>query len=81
MVIVSYEHRTVTYWLQVVIDGAKLSQAGPVVLEHGDKWQQVVAFTPDKAGANQKVAFLLYRNGGSEAYLELYRWIDVIEAS
>jgi uncharacterized membrane protein len=48
-------------------------------LEHGGKWEQIMSFTPDKAGDNQKVEFLLYRQGQNEVYREVYIWIDVLE--
>lgn len=39
----------------------------------------MVTITPNKAGTNQKVEFLLYKGEGSEPYLTLRLWLDVQE--
>ena len=44
------------------------------------KWEEIVSFTADRVGDNQKVEFLLYKNGESEPYLKpLHLWINVKE--
>ena len=48
-----------------------------MTLEHDEKWEEIVAFTPDRAGDRQKVEFLLYKQEQSEAYRGLHFWIDV----
>jgi len=52
---------------------------GIINREHEEKCEEIVSFTPDRTGDNQKVEFLLCKNGGSESYLELHLWIDVEE--
>ena len=75
--IINREHETVTYRVEVVIDGVKNNGVGPVTLDHDGKWEKIVGFTPDKAGDNQKVEFLLYRQGQNEVYQRLHLWVDV----
>lgn len=75
--IINREHETVTYRVEVRIDGVMSNEVVPVTLEHKQKWQEIVGFTPDRAGDKQKVEFLLYRQGQSEAYRRLHLWLDV----
>jgi len=75
--IINREHETVTYQVEVVIDGVKNSEVGPVTLDHGREWEEIVGFTPGRAGDNQKVEFLLYKQGQNEVYQRLHLWVDV----
>jgi uncharacterized membrane protein len=75
--IINRERDKVTYRVEVRIDGVISNEVGPVTLEHDEKWEKMVGFTPDRAGDKQKVEFLLYRQGQSEAYRRLYLWLDV----
>ncbi len=75
--IINREHETVTYRVEVTIDGDKSNEVGPVALDHDEKWEEIVGFTPNKAGDNQKVEFLLYGHGQNEVYQRLHLWVDV----
>ena len=75
--IINREHEPVTYRVEVVIDGVKNNEVGPVTLEYNGEWEGIVGFTPDRAGDKQKVEFLLYRQGQSEVYQRLHLWLDV----
>ncbi|MBL7125474.1 MAG: DUF1616 domain-containing protein [Dehalococcoidales bacterium] len=78
--IINREHATVSYWVEVKIDGVKNNQVETVTLEHEEGWEEIVSFTPDRAGDSQTVEFLLYKNGEGEPYLEPLRlWLDVME--
>jgi len=66
-----------TYRVEVVIDGVKNNGVGPVALDHDGEWEERAGFTPGRAGDNQKVEFLLYRQGQSEVYQRLHLWVDV----
>ena len=77
--ILNREHELVTYWVEVVIDGVKNKEVGPLTLEHDDKWEEIISFIPGRDGDNQQVKFLLYKNRQSESYLELYLGVDVKE--
>lgn len=77
--IINRERQVVTYQVEVLIDGVKNNEVGPVMLEYNGKWEEVVDFTPDRSGDNQKVEFLLYRLGQNEVYRGLHLWADVIQ--
>ena len=61
MGIVNREQETMTYRVEVAIDGVKNNELGPMTLDHDGKWEEIVSFTPVWAGDNQKVEFLLYQ--------------------
>lgn len=71
------EHEAVTYRVEVGIDGVINNQVGPLTLKPDEKWQEIITFTPTKAGDRQKVEFLLYKQGQSEVYQSLHLWLDV----
>ncbi|GAH84470.1 unnamed protein product, partial [marine sediment metagenome] len=75
--IINREHETVTYQVEVAIDGVKNNEVGPVTLDHDGEWGEIVGFTPERAGDTQKVEFLLYKQGQSEVYQRLHLWVDV----
>jgi len=78
--IVNREGEIASYTVEVTIDGVKNNEVGPITLAYGEKWENIVYFSPDKAGDNRKVEFLLYRQGQNETYQELHLWVNVIEA-
>ncbi len=75
--IINREHETITYRVEVAIDGVKNNEVGPVALDHDGEWEKIVGFTSNKAGDNQKVEFLLYRQGQNEVYQKLHLWVNV----
>lgn len=80
LVIVNREHETVSYGVEVTVDGIRNSVIGPVVLEQGQTWKREVSFTLIPGAGKQKVEFTLYRNQESEPYLKpLYLWINIVE--
>ncbi len=76
--IVNHEHEPVTYRIEVIMYGGKNKEVGPVGLEHNEKWEGIIAFTPNEPGENQKVEFLLYRQGQTDVYQSLHLWVDVM---
>jgi len=83
--IINREHETVSYRIEISLDGVSNNQAGPLVLEHDEKWEEVISFTPDSFNPDrregyQKVEFLLYKNGENTPCLKpLHLWILVQE--
>lgn len=77
--IVNREHETVSYRVEVSIDGVTNNKMGPIALEHDGKLEQIVTFTPDKLGEKQKVEFLLYKQGQTKVYQSLHLWVNVKE--
>ena len=77
MGIVNHEGEEVSYRLEVRIDGEQKRNIEPIVLNDGQKWEEIVTFTVDKTGDKQKVEFLLYKLGQTEVYDSAHLWIDV----
>ena len=78
--IINREHEVASYRVEVIIDGVKNNEVKRIVLEHEEKWEGEISFTPQKTGKRQKVEFILYQDGQIEPYLEpLHLWIDVTE--
>jgi len=75
--IVNRERETVSYRVEVRIDGVTNNKVEPIVLERGGKFEQIITFTPDKPGEEQKVEFLLYKQGQSQVYQSLHLWVSV----
>lgn len=76
--IVNREGHDATYQVKVRIDGEKSGSIDSLVLTDGERWEQRVALSPTHAEENQKVQFLLYKDGGSEPYASLHLWLDVV---
>lgn len=80
IVIINHEQEAVSYGVKIKIDGVIINELEPIVLDDEQKWEEIVSFIPDRAGDNQKVEFLLYKNGESEPYLKpLHLWINIKE--
>ena len=78
--VVNQERETVSYRVEVRIAGEKNNEVGPIVLEHGERWEGELSFVPQVPGENQKVEFLLYKDGESEPRFEpIYLWATVTE--
>ena len=77
--IVNHEREAVSFRIEVKIDGVKNNEVMGVELHHEEGWEREVSFTPTQLGDNQKVEFLLYRQGQSEAYRSLHLWVSVKE--
>lgn len=75
--IINQEHETVSYRLEVRINGMKSNEVGPIVLEHEEERELEVSFVPLVSGNNQKVEFLLYKQGQTEACQSLHLWVEV----
>ena len=73
------EQIAVSYRVEIKIDGVTNGGLGPIALSHNEKFEQLVTFTPDKAGEKQKVEFLLYKQGETGVYQSLHLWVDVAE--
>lgn len=77
--IVNREQATITYRIEVNIDGQKPAQIGPLTLKPDEKWEQPVSFNATKPGLAQKVEFRLFRGEETEPYRLLHLWLDVNE--
>jgi len=77
--IINKEGEAVSYRMEVTGNGITGEEIGLLILAHEDKWEREISFTPTEAGKNQKVEFLLYKQGESNPYREVHFWIEVIE--
>lgn len=76
--IVNRERRTLNYLMEVSINREKTGETGPLPLEHGQKYEAAIGFTPETIGDRQLVEFTLYIDGEAEPYLEpLHLWVNV----
>jgi uncharacterized membrane protein len=77
--IVNQERKEMSYRVEVTIDGIGNNEVGLVALDHEQQWLGEVGFTPAKAGSDQKVQFLLHKQGQADAYRSLHFWVYVKE--
>jgi uncharacterized membrane protein len=77
--IINREQTTVTYRVDINFEGQTIDILGPLTLGEGEKLEQPVTFTPEQPGENQKVEFLLYKQGQSNAVESLYLLVNVTE--
>ena len=76
--IANHEHEgNLVYRVEITINGEVNSIIGPLTLPDEEKWQNEVGFTPHEAGENQKLEFILYKQGEDKPYKLLYLWIGV----
>jgi len=84
--VVNHEYAAITYQLELKVNGKVIDQKS-IVLTHNETWEGPFTFKPKKAGEDQKLEFLLYKNPfnksvyGEEDEEEIYRslhlWVDV----
>ena len=78
--VVNHEYATINYSLAMVLDNESLTRKQEIMLAHNKTWEQPVTFTPDRAGTDMKLQFLLYKEYNYTApYRDLHLWIDVLE--
>jgi len=77
--IVNHEHQPTSYRVEIKINGVKNKELRTGILAHEEKWEQVVGFTPEEVGVNQKVEFWLYKDEELQPCFEepLHLYIDV----
>jgi uncharacterized membrane protein/LysM repeat protein len=75
--LVNREGEATTYNVAAVLDGEVVDTIDGLALENGETWERSVGLALGRAGSNQKLEFLLYKDGGDEPYRSLYLWLDV----
>jgi uncharacterized membrane protein len=75
--IINYEYQDMYYRVEIWSAEALIGEPKTVMLQHEQKWEQEMGFLPVRVGENQRVEFLLFKEGGSEPYRSLHLWIDV----
>ena len=74
--VVNHEYAAVTYQLELKVNGGVIDQKS-IVLTHNETWESPFTFRATKAGDDQKLEFLLYKDGVKEVYRSLHLWMDV----
>ena len=74
--VVNHEYAVVTYQLEVRLDGAVIG-GERIALEHNETWEHPFTFRETKTGEDQKLEFLLFKEGIEEVYRSLHLWLDV----
>jgi len=86
--IVNREQQQTSYTVVMQIDGtptniffqgSNVQNIRPIVLAPGEQWQQEIGIIPQHTGDNQEVELFLYKDGGTEAYVNLHLWINVTQ--
>ncbi len=78
--IVNHEYVPINYSLAMVLENESLTRKQEIMLAHNETWEQPVTFTPDRAGTDMKLQFLLYKEYNyTTPYRDLHLWIDVLE--
>ncbi len=78
--VVNHEYQPASYRVEIKVGGIKASEVNIGTLVNGEKWEEIISFTPQFAGERQRVDFYLYKNGEDEPYLKepLRLYINVI---
>lgn len=76
--IMNHENEVLNYRVEIIINAIVYNEAGLINLEDDEKWEDIITFTLDSIGENQKVEFLLFRYDNPEVYRSLYLLIDVV---
>ena len=76
--IVNHEYANVTYQLEVRLNGGVISEKS-IELMHNETRESPFTFRAMKAGEDQKLEFLLFKDGlkETEPYRSLHLWVDV----
>ena len=75
--IANHERESSSYRIEIVVDGTGYGEVGSINLENDEKWESLVIFSANHVGEDQKVEFILYRDGQMEAYNTIYLLINV----
>ena len=78
--VVNHEYQPASYQVYIKMNGIEVGEANIGTLEHNQKWEEKVSFTPQVIGQRQSVDFILYKNGETEPYQKepLRLYIDVV---
>jgi len=73
--IVNHEYANVTYPLEVRLNGEVIDEES-VDLMHNETWESPFTFRATKAGEDQKLEFLLFKDEMTDVYRSLHLWLD-----
>lgn len=75
--VVNHEYEDVIYRIVVRLENITIATMDDLILDHKSGWEQNYTFTPEIAGENMKLEFLLYMDGVKEMYRSLHLWLTV----
>ncbi len=75
--VANHEGMETAYRVEIAINGQTIDALRGIRLADGDQREETISFSPEKAGANQKVEFRLYKEGVLEPYRAVHLWVDV----
>jgi uncharacterized membrane protein len=76
--VINHENIPTNYRVKVLMSGQESDDTGPILLGDGEKWENVMTFTPTMSGDNQKVEFLLYKSDNMTSPANsLHLWVNV----
>jgi uncharacterized membrane protein len=75
--IINRENKDTSYHILVKIDDVTITKINTGMVADGQKWEQQVYIMPVKTGANENVAFLLYKDENLESYQSLNLRVNV----
>ena len=76
--VVNHEYTNVTYQLEVKLNGELIDKKS-IDLMHNETWECPFTFRATRAGEDQKLEFLLYKERVKEVYRSLHLWVDIKE--
>jgi len=77
--IINREQTSVSYRVEISMDGIIEDNVGPIILKADEKNEQQITFSLDQPGENQKVEFLLYKDRQSDVLESLYLLVNVTD--
>ena len=76
--IINQEGKQASYTAEASLGQHQAGRLGPILLNHGEKWEAALAIAAEQAGEGEKLEFRLYRKGQTEPYRVLHIWVDVL---
>ncbi|MGM0771293.1 MAG: DUF1616 domain-containing protein [Halobacteriota archaeon] len=81
--VVNHEYADTDYSIELMLENNSHlmeQELLQITLQHNETWEKEITFTPESAGENMKMQFLLYKGRDmAEPYRNLHLWIDVRE--
>jgi len=76
--VVNHEYTNSSYQLEVRLNGEVIDEKSTELM-HNETWEYSFTFKATRAGEDQKLEFLLYKDDVKDAYRTLHLWVDVKE--
>ncbi len=75
--VVNHEYAPVNYTMRIVLANSTILQRN-MTLQHNETWQQMENYSLERIGDQQKLEFLLYKEGNfTGPYRDLHLWVNV----